>query len=118
MALSKAYTINKMVIDDKLYERIKVGDKFDFNEGIKDEDFKCHDCGATTGNYHYWGCDAERCPKCHKQLITCECKNVYIDDLEEVSSEQNEIKIPSLLKEDIEKGRIQGIIVKDINRLK
>ncbi len=34
---------------------------------------KCGDCGRPEGEYHLDGCDIERCPKCHGQLLTCEC---------------------------------------------
>jgi len=33
----------------------------------------CHDCGATPGTEHDHGCDAERCPRCRGQLISCSC---------------------------------------------
>jgi len=33
----------------------------------------CHDCNAKLGNYHHVGCDWEECPKCERQLLTCEC---------------------------------------------
>ncbi|MEW6016485.1 MAG: hypothetical protein AB1760_00260 [Pseudomonadota bacterium] len=32
----------------------------------------CHDCGAEVGELHELGCDVEECPKCHRQLITCD----------------------------------------------
>ena len=34
----------------------------------------CPDCAAAIGEFHYEGCDIEICPKCHKQLLSCECK--------------------------------------------
>ena len=53
-------------VNDKLYKAVKQGN--DGNEGV------CHDCGAKPGEYHHPGCDMERCPVCHAQLITCNCK--------------------------------------------
>ena len=34
---------------------------------------RCHECGARPGHYHHVGCDAERCPVCGGQLISCDC---------------------------------------------
>ena len=33
----------------------------------------CDDCLAIQGEYHSIGCDIEICPKCGKQLISCNC---------------------------------------------
>jgi hypothetical protein len=33
----------------------------------------CRDCLAPAGGYHHPGCDAERCPNCDGQLISCGC---------------------------------------------
>ena len=30
-------------------------------------------CRARPGHYHHVGCDAERCPVCGGQLISCDC---------------------------------------------
>lgn len=35
---------------------------------------RCHDCGARHGHQHHPGCDVERCPTCHGQLISCDCQ--------------------------------------------
>ena len=42
---------------------------------------KCHDCGASEGEIHSFGCDMEDCPFCRGQLITCGCcyKLLHID---------------------------------------
>ena len=34
---------------------------------------RCHDCNIKHGGKHHPGCDAERCPKCDGQLISCGC---------------------------------------------
>lgn len=40
---------------------------------------RCGDCAALPGNYHHVGCDWEKCPRCHGQLLSCDC----IEELEE-----------------------------------
>ena len=34
----------------------------------------CHDCRVLQGELHVSGCDVEECPRCHEQLITCDCE--------------------------------------------
>lgn len=34
---------------------------------------RCHDCNVSRGGKHHPGCDAERCPRCWGQLISCGC---------------------------------------------
>ena len=100
MLMVDGCSVDTISIDGKTYERIKVGDVYDFVEGIEDKEFRCHDCNAQNGHFHHWGCDEERCPSCKKQLISCECKDVYIDSFEnkfEASKyEKNREKIKSL----------------------
>jgi hypothetical protein len=33
----------------------------------------CHDCSVIKGEFHVPGCDAERCPSCWGQAISCDC---------------------------------------------
>lgn len=41
-------------------------------EHMGEPDGFCHDCWAPHGTFHHPGCDAERCPICNGQLISCE----------------------------------------------
>lgn len=45
-----------------------------------DGDGRCHDCNTPRGGIHHPGCDAEECPKCHGQLISCGCLDDEDDD--------------------------------------
>ena len=42
------------------------------NRMPNDED-QCHDCGVPANGLHHPGCDAERCPVCMGQAISCDC---------------------------------------------
>ena len=66
-----------LICNGKKYARIKAGDEGDFVPSMGEGE-KCHDCATTTGNYHHWGCDAERCPACGLQLISCDCEDVQL----------------------------------------
>jgi len=70
--------ITKLHAGGKAYDRIKVGDPGDFDEG-RPQTTRCHDCNALFGHLHHWGCDAERCPACGRQLISCDCEEVFIE---------------------------------------
>ena len=82
MLLADGCGVSEIHIDGKVYQRIKVGAYNDLEPDM-DEEERCHDCGAKTGFYHHWNCDAERCPVCGNQLISCDCEDVYVDDIVE-----------------------------------
>jgi len=87
-----------------LYPRLKYGKELWLDENgmpysLKDERGEmitaekladrqpCHDCGAVKGQYHCTGCDIEECPRCHGQLLSCDCRTEqdieYYENLEE-----------------------------------
>lgn len=60
------------VINGKEYPRIHYGDEA---EDWGADRQPCHDCGVIKQQYHVpFLCDAERCPACGGQVISCDCK--------------------------------------------
>lgn len=54
-----------LVISGRRFERSR--------ETVLGPDGRCGDCGILDGGVHHLGCDLERCPRCHRQLISCGC---------------------------------------------
>ena len=78
MNASSGCSVGKIVVKGTRYDRIKVcapGDLY----GAKPKGFRCHDCNAAVGQFHHWGCDAERCPTCGFQLLSCGCEDIYVE---------------------------------------
>jgi hypothetical protein len=59
-----------LTLDGKSVARIPYGAEQD-DWGAKEH--PCLDCRVFKGELHVPRCDAEECPVCHDQLITCEC---------------------------------------------
>jgi hypothetical protein len=38
-----------------------------------EESGRCHYCNIKHGGFHHPGCDAEKCPRCGEQLMSCDC---------------------------------------------
>lgn len=78
MLTADGCTIQFLFANGKKYRRIPVGGPGDFFAG-GDHDTRCGDCNAKMGAFHHWGCDCERCPACGRQLLSCDCENVYVE---------------------------------------
>lgn len=64
--------MRKYIINDQFYDPIRMGEAGDFDEDCEPT-CTCHDCQAKPHEQHKYGCDAERCPCCSGQLISCGC---------------------------------------------
>jgi hypothetical protein len=69
-----------LIIDGLQYPRIPYGLEHEDDQLFSNAAHLCHDCSVITGQFHLFGCDVERCPKCRQQLITCACVCLYPDD--------------------------------------
>jgi len=85
----------EITIDDTVYNRIPFGAEPD-----DDGEDRCGDCGVAHGEFHRPNCDQERCPKCHGQLISCDCvgRIVGADDGEGEESEDPAYDMPRALE--------------------
>ena len=70
MTKAKGCLEGELKIDGEWYKR-RTDSIFD---GLIDSTKACHDCAAEPGHYHHRHCDAEKCPKCGGQLLSCGCK--------------------------------------------
>lgn len=78
MELVQAQGFPMLYINGTSYRRIPNGDPSDLLAG--NEVLPCHDCAALPGQLHAFGCDAERCPTCQGQLLTCDCEDDVLGD--------------------------------------
>ena len=78
LEIAAAQAITSYEINGVAYPRIRYG--------CEAEDWgaasgrPCHDCAVRPGQYHVPSCDAERCPACHGQAISCACTGDDEDD--------------------------------------
>jgi len=65
-ATTTTCTFPYVKLNGKWYER---------NTSYFDVNKRCHDCNIVNkkGNIHHFGCDIERCPRCKRQLMSCDC---------------------------------------------
>lgn len=77
--------MRKYIIDNMEFEPIRMGDLGDFDYGC-DANATCHDCGCGVGELHHLNCDAQRCPACGLQFISCDCFIKVVDKEENIRS--------------------------------
>jgi len=65
-------SVESVMINGKVFDRIRVGDPDDPSEGGGAAN-RCRDCNALHGHHHHWCCDSERCPACGHLLTCCGC---------------------------------------------
>ena len=61
------------LMGDLQYPRIKYGFEKDGEDSWNAADRPCPDCLVAKNQYHVPSCDIEECPKCHEQVILCQC---------------------------------------------
>lgn len=67
-----------LLIEEKEYPRVRRGDESHVHlEKTGQPVSNCHDCGVLVGQYHTSNCDMEQCPKCKRQLLSCDCDAQY-----------------------------------------
>lgn len=61
----------RVPLQDGIYRRVRYGESDD--PWRHASHYPCHDCGIFVGEFHVLGCDAETCPRCLGQLLSCGC---------------------------------------------
>lgn len=75
MSTASTCSISRIAIGERTVVRLRL------RRGRGEVPVPCHDCGVDPGGWHHLGCDAESCPLCRAQLISCNCGEP--DDIDE-----------------------------------
>lgn len=81
--IAAAQAITTYEIDGVVYARVRYGHEPEDWGAASGR--PCFDCAVRPGQYHVPGCDAERCPACQGQAISCACT----DDEDDVEDEDD-----------------------------
>jgi hypothetical protein len=68
--IAAAQLIQSYKMKGVIFPRIRYGEEQD-DWGADQQ--ACHDCAVIKGEFHVPDCDAEECPSCSGQLLSCEC---------------------------------------------
>jgi hypothetical protein len=75
--IEAAQRIVSYTLAGQMLSRVRYGDETDDWGANK---HACHDCRVIKGEFHVPDCDAEQCPACGGQLISCDCPFDNIPD--------------------------------------
>lgn len=70
---------------DGEYRRVSFGNEWFLDRHIVASG-PCRHCGTIEGKLHFSACDYEQCPKCGKQLMTCDCEFIGHEWREEMDT--------------------------------
>lgn len=62
-------------IDSREFAPIPFGDTRDLIPNDAKGGGRCHDCNVADGGFHHVHCDAEACPNCGGQYLSCDCRS-------------------------------------------
>lgn len=71
MMTAGSCSMDLLLLPDGVYDRARLGPR---------GPARCGDCGVGERGVHHLGCDLERCPRCHRQLISCGCGLVEVEE--------------------------------------
>lgn len=112
MNTARSCEVTTINIDDVEYDLTPYGQETRFGWQATGSnvpsDTRCHDCGVLVGSFHHPGCDVAECPRCHGQLITCDCLGDFDEDEEddEGQADREETIIEDLFLESPDPGRV------------
>lgn len=91
MTVAASCTVDVLVIQQERFERSRVRRPIGPNG-------RCADCGIQAGGFHHLGCDLELCPRCGRQLISCDCAFVDEDTEDLVAVAGDTVVYPDSLR--------------------